>query len=104
MLASATLATVLILSAISRGFAQAPPDPQMLLNLDLFAAPGGGSDTSEQSDGRPESLVEQIRTLRALGFLGGRRNYGAASDSTQPPPNPYASPAPPYGDQAEPVE
>ncbi|MBE3603140.1 hypothetical protein IMX07_05835 [bacterium] len=104
MLASATLATVFILSAISRGFAQAPPDPQMLLNLDLFAASGGDSGASEQSAGRPESLVEQIRTLRALGFLGGRRNYGAASDASQPSPNPYASPAPSYGDQAEPVE
>jgi hypothetical protein len=104
MLASATLATVLLLSASSRGFAQAPPDPQMLLNLDLFAASGGGSGANEQSAGRPESLVEQIRTLRALGFLGGRRNHYAASDSNQPPPNPYATPAPPSGDQAEPVE
>ncbi len=104
MLASATLASVLLLSAIARALAQEPPpDPRMLLNLDLFAASGRDSG-AEPSDRQPESLVDQIRTLRSLGFLGGQRKSGAGSDRNQPAPNPYSSPAPPSGDESEPVE
>lgn len=96
------LATVLLLGASPRAIAQAPPDPRMLLNLDLFAAPGTNSgapgDKAEQSG----SLIDQIRTLRVLGYLGHGGRHGAAPDATPsgPPPNAPYPPAP-YGDQPE---
>jgi hypothetical protein len=58
---------------------QQPPDLQMLLNLDLFSAPAGGTD----SEGAPSgSLLDQLLALRQMGFL---------------PSNPDQQPVPPSG-------
>ena len=62
------------------------PDPTMLLNLDLFAAGG-----SQGPGGTNTSMLEQIQTLRAMGYLNG---------SDEPPPQPVYNnpPAPPPAD------
>jgi hypothetical protein len=75
------IAVTLLVSALAiagrRAAAQEapPPDPRMLLNLDLFAprASGSGSGATD------ESLFEQIRTLRAMGYL--RKKAGADRDN-----------------------
>jgi hypothetical protein len=73
-----------------------PPDLRMLMNLDLFEsrpgnpqgapAPGG-----TESDG---SMLDQIRTLNAMGYLGNHRDTGgndappAAVGASEPSANP----------------
>jgi hypothetical protein len=58
------------------------PDLRMLLNLDLFGRsqerPMGATP---QASATP-SMLEQIRTLRAIGYLGGASQTAA----TDPPP------------------
>lgn len=62
------------------------PDPRMLLNLDLFSR---GADT----DSGNGSMLEQIRTLQAMGYLGG---------ANPPAPQPvYSSPPPPPPQDSE---
>jgi hypothetical protein len=84
-----------------------PPDPRMLLNLDLFAQNGNGQQ------GTNTSMLEQIQTLRAMGYLNGPENQPAPQPAPQPayvypPPPPgyinppqmppvYTNPAPPPG-------
>ncbi len=59
------------------------PDPTMLLNLDLFAS-GSGQD----SGGTNTSMLEQIQTLRAMGYLNGPDSPGPQPVYTNPPPPP----------------
>jgi hypothetical protein len=73
---------------------QAPPDPQMLLNLDLFRADNSNGETGT-GQGQGESMMDRIRTLNSMGLLGGGQNAPAA----YPPP-----PAPPNQDVAPPPE
>lgn len=65
---------------------QHAPDPTMLLNLDLFAARGG----SQTQPGGGDSMLSQIRALRAMGYLN-------SSGATAPRPAvlPAPRPAPP---------
>ena len=66
------------------------PDPTMLLNLDLFA--GGNQGPS----GTNTSMLEQIQTLRAMGYLNGSDWPGPPPMYTNPPPPPaYIQPPPP---------
>ena len=65
------IAVTFLLSALAIGGSRAvaqdapPPDPRMLLNLDLFAPRPDGSRIGAGG----QSLFEQIRTLRAMGYL-----------------------------------
>lgn len=69
------------------------PDPTMLLNLDLFAS-GSGTDSGSGSD-RP-SMLDQIRTLQAMGYLSG---------ANPPAPQPmYANPIAPQPMYASPPQ
>ncbi len=106
----ATLVSLLILGVAPRALAQEPPpDPRMLLNLDLFSAGAGNpADGPSGAAGHSGSLVDQIRTLRALGYLGRRGNQADGSDSAPPDATPpdasdgaAGGSAPPYGDQPE---
>jgi len=64
------------------------PDPRMLLDLDLFAsAPGEGSQ------GTNTSMIEQIRTLRAMGYLN--------ANTPPPPPQPDVRGLPPPPEDTE---
>ncbi len=53
-----------------------PPNLQMLLNLDLFADNARGG----QKSGGGDSMVEQIRTLHALGHLRTKQNNQRAAE------------------------
>jgi hypothetical protein len=43
------------------------PTPQMLLNLDLFTAQSGSQQQGQGGGG--DSMLEQLRALRAMGYL-----------------------------------
>jgi hypothetical protein len=66
-----------------------PPDLRMLMNLDLFEprqnrAKAAASPAAAPSD---DSMLDQIRTLDAMGYLGNRRdtaNSKPASDMLAP--------------------
>jgi len=68
-----------------------PPDLQMLLNLDLFAAPAGGPASDDAPPGG--SLLEQIRALRQMGYIPSN------PDQQEPPlPPPGVEPRQPLDD------
>jgi hypothetical protein len=76
-----------------------PPDLRMLLNLDLFR-PQLQLDKPRQEDPGPDtSMLDQIRTLNALGYLDGDTymNAGtrAAASEDEQPPAPASSQEPP---------
>ncbi|HEY2107671.1 MAG TPA: hypothetical protein VGH29_17860 [Candidatus Binataceae bacterium] len=64
------------------------PDPTMLLNLDLFASAG-----SQGPDATNTSMLEQIQTLRAMGYLNGTDAPGPQPAYINPPPPPPQLPA-----------
>jgi hypothetical protein len=75
------------------------PDLRMLLNLDLFGRsqeqPGGANPHGSSAP----SMLEQIQTLRAMGYLSGAN--ATAATATDPPPtgsggNVTATPEPSY--------
>ena len=75
-------ATAMVLLGGARSYAQSDaPDPSMLLNLDLFTK-SQSAMTPSQEDGGGESMWEQIRALRAMGYLD-------AAPSQTPGPPPY---------------
>src|SRR5713101_1640231 len=57
------------------------PDLRMLLNLDLF----GRSQERPMGASPQASMLEQIRALRAMGYLGGA-NQTTATATNPPPP------------------
>jgi hypothetical protein len=63
-----------------------PPDLRILLNLDLFGRTqeAGASSGSQPAPG--PSMLEQIRTLRAMGYLGGAKKTESAAVSAGPQP------------------
>jgi hypothetical protein len=61
-------ATILLISSrVSQAQDQTPP-PRMLLNLDLFTAPPDSKKPGQAADGN-ESTLQQLRTLRSMGYL-----------------------------------
>lgn len=71
----------------------APPDLRMLMNLDLFesrhnSAQGAPAPAAAPTD---DSMLDQIRTLDAMGYLGGHRDANAGS---QPAPRAAMGAAP----------
>jgi hypothetical protein len=85
---AATMLVAAMLVGIERGstLAQdAPPDLGMLMNLDLFeprhkVAEGATAPPASPSD---DSMLEQIRTLDAMGYLG---NHDDADANDLPAP------------------
>ncbi|HZP45563.1 MAG TPA: hypothetical protein VFB15_07925 [Candidatus Binataceae bacterium] len=68
------------------GATDSNPDINMLLNLDLFsssasAAPDATPDTGNAA---PESMLDQIRTLNAMGYLGDPNDGADASTPSMP--------------------
>jgi hypothetical protein len=86
----------------------APPDLRMLMNLDLFEprhnnAMGAATAAASPAD---DSMLDQIRTLDAMGYLGG---HGGANGNGAPAPRataaaPGSSSAPPQTSVNEPAE
>jgi len=106
LVATAMLIAVLMTSGSSIVWAQSdpPPDLRMLLNLDLFK-PNPNAAAQASASGGDGSMLEQIRTLNALGYLGERGSAPANSTAPDgsgqnpapgaPPPNiPYQQPMP----------
>jgi hypothetical protein len=60
-----------------------PPDLHMLLNLDLFA--GNAGDPDSPPTAQSGSLLDQIRTLAALGYLGNRAAPVEPAENSPPP-------------------
>jgi hypothetical protein len=64
------------------------PDPRMLLDLDLFAPANGEGGPSQNS------MLDQIRTLRAMGYLNNNVALPEqpAMINQPPPPSPPIAP------------
>jgi len=77
----------------------APPDLQMLLNLDLFRSQLQHGKPGWPGSNSSDSTLDQIRTLNALGYLG-NSNYmdtvvgGGASGSLKQPAPPSSQETP----------
>lgn len=92
-LASAMFLALLISSApAAQAQNDQPPDLNMLLNLDLFK-PNPNAATQSGGDG---SMLDQIQTLNALGYLGPKGS--PPPDSYAPPPPQNFEPPPASGD------
>jgi hypothetical protein len=93
-----SLATAMLLAALissappARAQNDPPPDLNMLLNLDLFKPNPNAAAQNGAGDG---SMLEQIQTLSALGYLGPKGTPPA--NSYAPPPRNFEPPA--SGDQ-----
>jgi hypothetical protein len=72
----------------------APPDLRMLMNLDLFEPRHNNAQRAPAAAGSPgdDSMLDQIRTLDAMGYLG---NHDDADAGDLPPAN--AAEPPPSG-------
>jgi hypothetical protein len=110
------IGTMVVCGDRRRACAQdAPPDLRMLMNLDLFEPRHSDANYAAGPAASPadDSMLEQIRTLNQMGYLG---NHRESDGSSAPAPRaaagaPYAaSPppesagAPPQADISEPVE
>ncbi len=75
-----------------------PPDFRMLMNLDLFASrPSDVKDAPEMKGAPPpasdDSMLDQIRALNAMGYLGDNRgSVYAAPAHTGGEPAPSSAP------------
>jgi len=82
------LAGAFILGGSSLSRAEEPtPDPMMLLNLDLFAAPAGNDrnrPAGQNAAPDADSMLDQIRALRAMGYLSPDGPLPDASDFDDP--------------------
>jgi hypothetical protein len=61
-------ATILLISSRTSEAQDQTPSPRMLLNLDLFTAQPGGQQPGQSTSGGGSTL-EQLRALRAMGYL-----------------------------------
>jgi hypothetical protein len=85
------LTTMFVCTGVRRALAQeAAPNLRMLLNLDLFESrPRNIKSTPVPSAVAPDdSMLEQIRTLDAMGYLGNQ----PAADGDNPPSAPAGTP------------
>ena len=73
-----------------------PPDFRMLMNLDLFASRASDLKDAPETKGEPppapdDSMLDQIRALNAMGYLGGNHDSARYAE----PHNPTQQQAPP---------
>jgi len=100
-LASAMLLVLLMstIAAPARAQNDPPPDLHMLLNLDLFKPnPNAAAQNNAGSDG---SMLEQIQTLNALGYLGPNRSSRPNAYAPPPPPENSEQPSAPRNEETE---
>lgn len=89
MLLVISTSMALLLTGTKSSYAQEqPPDLQMLLNLDLFDSRSSQNDPGQPESGQPASMLDQIRTLDAMGYLG------SANQNSLPPSRPLPDSAP----------
>jgi hypothetical protein len=106
VIAIVLFATTVVCAGSRRAMAQdAPPDLRMLMNLDLFEShPGDVKGDQAAADGNDDSMLDQIRALNAMGYLGHRPGVGGngapeAASSTAALPSEANAPSssPDYG-------
>ena len=113
------IGTTFVCGETRRALAQdSPPDLRMLMDLDLFEPRnnGAGAAASGAAPG-DDSMLDQIRTLDAMGYLGNHRDAAngngapapaAAMEAPESTPAPESAGAPPQSDinenENEPVE
>jgi hypothetical protein len=85
-------ATILFIGSSACCAQDDTPPLRMLLNLDLFT-PHGSSPPGAPADDN-DSMLEQVRTLRAMGYLSPDGPLPAAEDHPDEPPHPPATFAP----------
>jgi hypothetical protein len=90
-------AAVTLISIPQSGAEEQTPSPRMLLNLDLFTAPP--DDHQGTGNGGSTSTLEQLRALRAMGYLSEDGPLPEV-DESDPPPSP-AAPAIPLNQGAQ---
>jgi len=100
MMITVTLIGTILASRASSARAQNdPPDLKMLLNLDLYGrSQTKGTPAAGPSGSQPSSMLDQIRTLRAMGYLGGGAKTaanasGSPTQETQPAGNVEVTPS-----------
>ena len=78
-----------------RGSTQdSPPDLRMLMNLDLFEPRHNQASASPAASPGDDSMLDQIRTLDQMGYLGQDRNDAAAAAAeSSDEPAPRTAPA-----------
>jgi len=74
------------------------PDLQMLLNLDLFGKAAAGQSGAGGDSQDSQSLLDQIRTLDAMGYLNGNNQQQPAPAA----PSSYNQPSYQSDSSAEP--
>jgi hypothetical protein len=81
-------ATIVFIGSGASDAQDQSPSPRMLLNLDLFTAPPGDKP-SGPANAAGASTLEQLRALRAMGYLNGDApppddDSAEASDTPKP--------------------
>src|SRR5580692_12510836 len=74
------IGTTFVCGETRRALAQdSPPDLRMLMNMDLFEPRNNGAKGSPAPASSPgdDSMLDQIRTLDAMGYLGNHRDANA---------------------------
>lgn len=72
-LAAAVLLTRSIRTGAQEPPSQVPPDLRMLLNLDLFRPHSEDAGNGAAEQGSNDSMLDQIRALKAMGYLRGKQ-------------------------------
>jgi hypothetical protein len=107
MSAARSLAVIALMAVLMTGSIKAraqeeqPPDLRMLLNLDLFRAPSRAAG-SASGQGPGSSMLEQIRTLEAMGYLGANPDNSVSVTGTPPTDRKRATSPPLTGSEDEP--
>jgi hypothetical protein len=81
-------ATIIVVSSRASDAQDKTPSPRMLLNLDLYA-PQTGSEAPGPGTAGDDSMLQQLRALRAMGYLSPEGPLPDEDESDQP-----ASPSP----------
>jgi len=76
-------ATIIVVSTRAAEAQEQTPNPRMLLNLDLFAAPTDDQQRGSAT-GASDSMLEQLRALRAMGYLSPDGPLPEDDDSDEP--------------------
>jgi hypothetical protein len=90
------LAAMLVGTEKVRASAQeAPPDLRMLMNLDLFEPRHNGAQDAPAPGPSPadDSMLDQIRTLDAMGYLGNHADADAVAPAKAPAQIPSSQPS-----------
>jgi hypothetical protein len=85
-------ATILFISSRACEAQDNTPPPRMLLNLDLFTS-YAANQPGTPSDG-DDSMLDQVRALRAMGYLSPDGPLPEVEDRADQPPPPPANFAP----------